>query len=328
MKRSDALRRIRKFCEDKPESVKREFNKLLSQFAKISGNDIKVDSAKVSKEGRTMIANILNQAIEDGFSVSKSSVTLDLDKDSKNIVVKISNLDDSDLVEFIAEKLGKKCIEIDPGVFMIDDTRSGFCEDNSLEDLSEEGTTRNQKEFKAGRFIDGNPTMWINNKEIVFDCKKGIAYFIDDEREFMEFNPNDSIFKVVEKARKVFSVNKLYQVQVMETEDSEWVNDGDSYSDKNLAREHIQNKLVDLGLSDNSSFPKFQITDCICDRDDFSEIKSDDEFRKYAHTIMKEAHGDNYSEDITNKVVDDLLDDNPNSDYGELVGRLTSGLGE
>lgn len=62
----------------------------------------------------------------------------------------------------------------------------------------------------------------------------------------------------------------------------------------------------------------------------FSEnkITSDDEFREYAHNVMKQAHGDNYSEETTDKVVDDLLNDNPDADYGELVGRLTSGFGK
>jgi len=60
----------------------------------------------------------------------------------------------------------------------------------------------------------------------------------------------------------------------------------------------------------------------------FSEIKSEDEFRKYAHTVMKQAHGDEYSEETTNKVVDDLIKDNPNADWGELIGRLTSGFGD
>lgn len=59
----------------------------------------------------------------------------------------------------------------------------------------------------------------------------------------------------------------------------------------------------------------------------FSEIKSDSDFRKYAHTIMSNAHGDNYSKEITDKVVDGLLADNKNADYGELIGRLKSGLG-
>lgn len=55
-------------------------------------------------------------------------------------------------------------------------------------------------------------------------------------------------------------------------------------------------------------------------------INSADEFRDYAHNLMKNAHGDDYSEEVTNKVVDDLLDNNPGADYGELIGRLTSGF--
>lgn len=59
---------------------------------------------------------------------------------------------------------------------------------------------------------------------------------------------------------------------------------------------------------------------------EFSEITSDDEFRSYAHNLMKNAHGDNYSEEVTDKVVNDLLDSEYDN-FGELIGRLTSGLG-
>jgi len=59
-----------------------------------------------------------------------------------------------------------------------------------------------------------------------------------------------------------------------------------------------------------------------------NEITTEEEFREYAHNVMKNAHGDNYSEEVTNKVVDDLIKDNPDADYGELIGRLTSGLGD
>lgn len=60
----------------------------------------------------------------------------------------------------------------------------------------------------------------------------------------------------------------------------------------------------------------------------FSMIDSEKEFRDYAHKVMKKAHGDDYSDDMTNKVVDDLIKDNPDATWGELIGRLTSGLGE
>jgi hypothetical protein len=60
----------------------------------------------------------------------------------------------------------------------------------------------------------------------------------------------------------------------------------------------------------------------------FSEsITTDEEFRSYAHNLMKNAHGDSYSEEKTNKVVDDLLKNHQGSDYGELIGRLKSGMG-
>lgn len=59
----------------------------------------------------------------------------------------------------------------------------------------------------------------------------------------------------------------------------------------------------------------------------YSEIKSDEDFRDYAHRVMKEAHKDNYSEKLTDKVVDDLLKSD-HKDYGELIGRLTSGFGK
>lgn len=60
----------------------------------------------------------------------------------------------------------------------------------------------------------------------------------------------------------------------------------------------------------------------------YSTINNESEFRKYAHTVMKEAHGPGYSEEITDKVVDELIKNNPDSSYGELIGKLTSGLGD
>lgn len=59
-----------------------------------------------------------------------------------------------------------------------------------------------------------------------------------------------------------------------------------------------------------------------------SKITSEEEFREYAHKVMRNAHGNDYSEETTNKVVDDLIKDNPDADFGELIGRLTSGLGK
>lgn len=57
------------------------------------------------------------------------------------------------------------------------------------------------------------------------------------------------------------------------------------------------------------------------------EIKTDKEFEEYATTVLKQAHGDNYDENIAKKTIDDLLK-KYGSEYGAAVGALTSGLGQ
>jgi len=60
----------------------------------------------------------------------------------------------------------------------------------------------------------------------------------------------------------------------------------------------------------------------------YFSVNSDEEFRSYAHNLMKEAHKDNYSESKTNEVVDGILKDRKEGeDYGNLIGKLKSGLG-
>jgi len=61
----------------------------------------------------------------------------------------------------------------------------------------------------------------------------------------------------------------------------------------------------------------------------FSEIKSDSEFREYAHNLMKNAHKDKYNESTTDRVVDGLLqfkNTGKGVTYGELIGRMRSGM--
>lgn len=74
-----------------------------------------------------------------------------------------------------------------------------------------------------------------------------------------------------------------------------------------------------------------KILSCKINNKTFSDKKekvNPNEFRNYAHNLMKQAHGDNYSEEKTNQVVDGLLKDHPDATFGELVGRIKSGLGK
>jgi hypothetical protein len=56
----------------------------------------------------------------------------------------------------------------------------------------------------------------------------------------------------------------------------------------------------------------------------FSEIKSPEQFRDYAHNLMANAHKSNYNPKITDKVANGILRNS--KDYGEAVGKLKSSL--
>lgn len=57
-----------------------------------------------------------------------------------------------------------------------------------------------------------------------------------------------------------------------------------------------------------------------------AEIKTDEEFKEYAFTVLKKAFGDDFDEAKGEEVVDGILK-NSDGDYGAAVGMLTSSLG-
>jgi hypothetical protein len=58
-----------------------------------------------------------------------------------------------------------------------------------------------------------------------------------------------------------------------------------------------------------------------------AEVKSDDEFKEYAMTVLKKAFGDDFDEAKATKVVDGILK-KCGDDYGAAVGMITSSLGQ
>ena len=57
-----------------------------------------------------------------------------------------------------------------------------------------------------------------------------------------------------------------------------------------------------------------------------TKIKSEEEFKKYAKTVLKKAFGEDYDETKGQKVIDGILN-KADGDYGAAVGMLTSSLG-
>lgn len=75
-------------------------------------------------------------------------------------------------------------------------------------------------------------------------------------------------------------------------------------------------------------FKQTQLTEQVNRTFSAGDIENDQQFRSYAHNIMMQAHGENYSEEKTNKVVDGILRDHKKGrNYGELVGILKKSLG-
>jgi hypothetical protein len=58
------------------------------------------------------------------------------------------------------------------------------------------------------------------------------------------------------------------------------------------------------------------------------EVTDEKSFREYAENVLKQAHGDDYDEKIANKVIDGIISKvGKDGDWGQAIGRLTSGLG-
>ena len=58
------------------------------------------------------------------------------------------------------------------------------------------------------------------------------------------------------------------------------------------------------------------------------EVTDEKSFREYAENVLKKAHGDDYDENIAKKVIDGIVDKvGKDGDWGQAIGRLTSGLG-
>jgi hypothetical protein len=57
------------------------------------------------------------------------------------------------------------------------------------------------------------------------------------------------------------------------------------------------------------------------------EVTDEKSFREYAENVLKKAHGDDYDEKIGNKVIDGIIKKTEDGNWGEAIGRLTSGLG-
>lgn len=58
------------------------------------------------------------------------------------------------------------------------------------------------------------------------------------------------------------------------------------------------------------------------------EVTDEKSFREYAINVLKQAHGDDFDQSIADKVIDGIVSKvGKDGDWGQAIGRLTSGLG-
>lgn len=179
---------------------------------------------------------------------------------------------------------------------------------NALSSLNiPDGVKFNQKVIDKGLYIDASD---YDNKLVVKELAKKYSF-------------GDNHGTVIVKTSNPKQLGALL-------EHIKWAGNGGHTFDIVVDPDNSDYKAVfDWDGDGSDSISDIQIEDIVRNSNvrHFSMINSDEDFRKYAHTVMKEAHGDNYSEEVTDKVVDDLLK-SEHEDYGELIGRLTSSFGK
>lgn len=113
---------------------------------------------------------------------------------------------------------------------------------------------------------------------------------------------------------KKFSTDKLkdleYELSVLEDKKKRLERLG---TDSDLARLHLDIMDVKKRIWEYKKTKSFS-----------DSFKDESEMRDAVHNKMKIAHGDNYSEEVTNQVIDGILKDNPDAGLGEVFGRATS----
>jgi hypothetical protein len=174
-------------------------------------------------------------------------------------------------------------------------------------------------------------------KEFEFDGKK---YKVEESKH------NPSVKVVVESVNEAKQFDKDYAD--METSikrgigwiepdyvEPTWDMSSDTIEFELVASE-IYNRLIKAGVlwhSDESgeekgkqvrSLRELGIKESVVNE---AEIKSDDEFKDYAMTVLKKAFGADFDEAKAGEVVDGILK-KCDGDYGACVGMLTSSLGE
>jgi len=162
--------------------------------------------------------------------------------------------------------------------------------------------------FKIGELLKDN--LDVKQVTVVFEAKV-------NEAEIKSKSPNDDAEADIDFAGSDLDLKKLskkYKLEVDEYEPGMVMLKGK----KKDILAYLQSPEYDMDSED--------IKDLFSELLE-AEIKSDDEFKEYAMTILKKAFGADFDEAKAGEVADGILK-KCDGDYGACVGMLTSSLGE
>ena len=102
-----------------------------------------------------------------------------------------------------------------------------------------------------------------------------------------------------------------------------------AWNDKNVDELLDDESVEKVGYMSKSEWDKKEAKYAIKEAIEFNEedIKSDDQFKEYAMTVLKDAFKDDFDEAKANDVIKGILG-KVDGDYGAAIGMLTSSLGE
>lgn len=102
-----------------------------------------------------------------------------------------------------------------------------------------------------------------------------------------------------------------------------------AWNDKNVDELLDDESVEKVGYMSKSEWDKKEAKYAIKEAVEFNEedIKSDDQFKEYAMTVLKDAFKDDFDEAKANDVIKGILG-KVDGDYGAAIGMLTSSLGE
>ena len=182
----------------------------------------------------------------------------------------------------------------------------------------------------AQKIVDAFELIWANesvmNEGNAFLAARAKA--IEEDAEEFEFNgktypvikENEEIEEVTEDEIEI-KVDGDYEIEVEKEEDEE------GGEEEAPAEEVEETEEIAEEVSEEES-EEVEETEEVAEEESTNEaeVKSDEDFKEYAFSVLQQAFGDKFDEEKAQEVVDGLLGKH-GDDYGAAVGALQSSLG-